>query len=100
MTVTYSIESVQFRGKFLGLDSGQDVLPTVAMVLSKVIRCISRGHFSCSGASQANPDGVGVVNCRASVGDHEKFHFNAEPNKNVAIESALFPNVYLRLDGR
>ena len=59
---------------------------------------VSRGHCSCSGASQSNPNRVGVVNCQASASDYEKFYFHTDPNNNVAIESTKFPGVFLRLD--
>ena len=72
MVVGYSIESVQFRGRFLRLDGG--------------------------GENKASPGGV--VNCQASVGDYEKFRFHSDTNNIVTIESTSFPNVFLRLDGR
>lgn len=43
--------------------------------------------------------GAGVVNCQFTAGPYEKFRLRPQPNGTVAIESAAFPGVFLRMDG-
>jgi hypothetical protein len=53
-----------------------------------------------SGVTSPTADGAGVVNCAFGTGPWEKFHRRVQPDGSVAYESAAFPGVYLRMDGR
>jgi hypothetical protein len=70
---TYAIGSAEFSNVFLRVDG------------SAVARFAS--------------EGAGVVNCQFGVGAFEKFRLISQTDGTVAIVSAQFPNVYLRLDG-
>ncbi len=70
---TYAIASVQFPGVYLRMDG--------------------------TGLSEETP-GEGVVNCQFGVGPWEKFKISKGkgPFTGLTIESAQFPNVYLKMD--
>ena len=44
-------------------------------------------------------DGTGTVNCQLGAGAWEKFRLMSPGDGSVAIQSAAFPGVFLRLDG-
>ena len=52
------------------------------------------------GVTQPQAAGSGVVNCQFEVGAWEKFRIEPQADGTVAIASAAFNNVYLRVDGR
>jgi phospholipase C len=52
-----------------------------------------------SGLTGFLADGGGVVNCQFGVGPWEKFRLQPQTDGTVAIASAQFSNVFLRLDG-
>jgi hypothetical protein len=52
-----------------------------------------------SAVTQFGPDGGGVANSQFGVGAWEKFRLQPQPDGTIAIASAHFTNVYLRLDG-
>ena len=52
------------------------------------------------GVSQPQDGGAGVVNCQFGAATYEKFILRAQDSDQFSIESLLFPNVFLRLDGR
>ncbi|MFI9596416.1 papain-like cysteine protease family protein [Nonomuraea sp. NPDC052265] len=43
--------------------------------------------------------GSGTVNCQYGAGLYEKFYVRDQTDGSVALESATFPKVYLRMDG-
>lgn len=71
----FTIESVQFPNVYLRMDG--------------------RGVTGFSGS------GAGTVDCQFTAGPYERFNLQEVPNQeNVfAIQSAQFPDVYLRMDG-
>ena len=71
---TYSIESLVFPNVYLRMDG--------------------QGITSFMGS------GGGTVNCQFGVGPWEKFRIHYLPDGTYSIESAVFPNVYLRMDGQ
>ena len=50
--------------------------------------------------SQPQEGGAGVVNCQFGAATYEKFILRAQDPDQFSIGSLLFPNVFLRLDGR
>lgn len=52
-----------------------------------------------SAVTQFGSDGGGVVNCQFGVGGWERFRLLPQTDGTVAIASAQFNNVYLRMDG-
>ncbi|RDL43020.1 hypothetical protein DN730_16065 [Marinomonas piezotolerans] len=70
---TYAIASINFPGVYLRMDG--------------------------TGLSEDNP-GEGVVNCQFGVGPWEKFKISKGkgPFTGLTIESAHFPNVFLKMD--
>jgi phospholipase C len=52
-----------------------------------------------SAVTQFSGDGGGLVNCQFGVGAWERFRLRPQADGTVAIASAQFDNVYLRLDG-
>lgn len=70
---TYAIESVEYPGVFLRMDG------------SRV------KSFSGSGA--------GFINCQFGASTWEHFRLHEQKDGSFSIESAAFPNVYLRVDG-
>jgi phospholipase C len=70
---TISFASVAFPGVYLRLDG--------------------------TGVTQRVPGGGGVANAQFGVGATEKFQPEPQDDGSVAFLSALFPVVYLRLDG-
>jgi tyrosinase len=52
------------------------------------------------GMSGYTDPGGGFVNCQGSVGPWEKYVVQPQSDGTVALASAAFPNVYLRMDGR
>ena len=70
----YAFESIQFPGVYLRMD-GRKV-------------------------KQFEDDGSGVVNAQYKAGSWEYFYIRKQERGTVAIESAAFPNVFLRMDGR
>ncbi|MFC0097688.1 hypothetical protein ACFFKH_09120 [Micromonospora marina] len=72
---TFSIESIAFPNVFLRLVG--------------------------SGVTSPTDGGGGLVNCQinANGGGHETFWFRRQANGNYSIESAGFPEVFLRMDG-
>jgi len=52
-----------------------------------------------NGVTQFSAPGAGTVNAQGYVGPWEKFHIRPMGNLQVAIESANFPGVFLRMDG-
>jgi len=53
-----------------------------------------------SGLSAPNSAGAGTVNCAFGVGAWERFHKRPQPDGSIALESAAFPGVYLRMDAQ
>ncbi|MGY0234137.1 hypothetical protein [Longispora urticae] len=51
----------------------------------------SKGYVTPSGP------GGGEVNCQTYVGNFEKFFLRKQPDSSFSIESARFPNVFLRM---
>ncbi len=49
------------------------------------------------GVESTTDTGAGVVNCAYGVGPWEKFNERPQPDGTVALESAAFPGVYLRM---
>src|SRR5688500_12485187 len=49
--------------------------------------------------TQANAAGSGIVNCQFMPGAYELLWLHIQEDGSVAIESAHFPNVFLRMDG-
>ncbi|HET7433682.1 MAG TPA: hypothetical protein VFN10_03100 [Thermoanaerobaculia bacterium] len=70
----YAFESRQFPGVYLRMD-GRDV-------------------------RQFEGNGSGIVNAQFTAGSWEYFYIRRQERGTVAIESAAFPNVFLRMDGR
>jgi phospholipase C len=62
----------------------------------------SNVHLRLDGRGVTQPQGAGggVVNCQFGVGPWEKFWLEPQTDGTVAIASAAFSNVHLRLDGR
>lgn len=52
-----------------------------------------------TGVTQFSAGGGGTVNAQGGVGAWEKFHLRPQGGLRVAIESAAFPGVFLRMDG-
>jgi nucleoside phosphorylase len=71
---TVAIRSVAFDGVYLRMDRKDFNHPTV--------------------------DGGGLVNCQLSIGPWEKFRIEPQDDGTVAIASAAFSGVYLRMDAR
>lgn len=69
----FTIESVEYPGVFLRMDGS------------------SVKSFSGSGA--------GIVNCQFGAAEWEHFRLYDQKDGSFAIESVVFPNVYLRMDG-
>lgn len=70
-----SIESQQFPGSYLRIDG--------------------------RGVSEFSGPGGGTVNCQNYVGTYETLIIVNHPEDNTfSILSSVFPNVYLRMDGR
>lgn len=46
------------------------------------------------------PGGSGTVNCQFTAHSWERFKIVSQSNGSVTIESAVFPGVFLRMDGR
>ena len=53
-----------------------------------------------TGVTSATEAGGGIVNCQYGVGPWAKFRLEQQADGAIAIASAEFPNLYLRLDGR
>jgi len=53
-----------------------------------------------TGVTAATDNGSGKVNCQYMAGSSEKYKIRAQADGSFALESAAFPNVFLRLDGR
>ena len=70
---TFTFESLKYPGVFLRMDGSR-------------VR-------SFAGA------GAGIVNCQFGAADWERFKLNDLEDGSYTIESAAFPNVYLRMDG-
>lgn len=71
---TFTLESVRYPGVFLRMDGN--------------------GIRSFAGS------GAGTVNCQFGAGQWERFKLNEQGDGSCAIESAAFPNVFLRMDGK
>ena len=69
-----TIESLDYQGVFLRMD-GRGILVPLG-------------------------DGGGTVNCQYGAYGWEQFRVHDQGDGTVAIESAEFPNVFLRMDGR
>ena len=70
---TFTFESVAFPGVYLRMDGGN-------------VR------------SKSNA-GAGKVNCQFGAREWEQFRLNKQQDGSYHIESAAFPNVFLRMDG-
>lgn len=70
---TFTLESVRYPGVFLRMDGN--------------------GVRSFAGS------GAGTVNCQFGAGQWERFQLNKQGDGSYTIESAAFPNVFLRMDG-
>jgi|tagenome__1003787_1003787.scaffolds.fasta_scaffold20139235_1 hypothetical protein len=53
-----------------------------------------------TGMAAPNADGGGTVNCQSGVAAFETFEVQPQPDGTVALASSVFPDVYLRMDGR
>ncbi|AMQ00851.1 hypothetical protein AY601_3999 [Pedobacter cryoconitis] len=71
--------------------------------IARTIKSISFNNvflrMSGLGLTQARASGGGVVNCQYGATVFEKFYFVPQSDGSYLIESAVFPNVFLRLDG-
>lgn len=70
---TFAIQSAQFSNVYLRMDG--------------------------SSVTQFVPGGGGIVNCQYGPAAYERFNLLPQGDGSVAIESAHFPGVYLRMDG-
>jgi len=70
---TFTIESVEYPGVFLRMDG--------------------------SLVKKNSGSGAGLVNCQFGAAAWEHFRLHEQENGSFSIESAAFPNVYLRMDG-
>ena len=53
-----------------------------------------------SSIKQYEPPGAGKVNCKYGAGESEMFYLKKEEHESYSFQNKLFPNRYIRLDGR
>jgi hypothetical protein len=93
----------------LGIDfcrvCGQVISNRIAPLTTQVVTVASayfpNVHLRLDGSAvtQFVSDGGGTVNCQSGAGAWERLRLRPQPDGTVAIASAEFDNVYLRLDG-
>jgi hypothetical protein len=77
------------------------ISPLTTQVVSIASAYFNNLHLRLDGSSvtQMHNDGAGTVNCQFGAGAWERFRLQPQADGTVAIASAQFDNVYLRLDG-
>ncbi|NBE80253.1 hypothetical protein [Micromonospora rubida] len=72
-------------------DGGRLVSIRSAHFKDRYLRMDSKGYATPSGP------GGGEVNCQTYVGSYERFILRRQPDSSFSVESARFPNVFLRM---
>ena len=87
-------KTLSATAQFMARETGKDIFSFESVAFPGVYLRMDGGNVR----SKSNA-GAGKVNCQFGAREWEQFRLHKQQDGSYTIESAAFPNVYLRMDG-